>query len=99
MFTQNICLLLFLLLIGVVALFLILAGWTGMNVFRWRSEQRRESADARRTLFDTAGRPLPPFGRGLCEKCERADDRILHLPNGRRLCRACYDQENSPPSE
>lgn len=37
------------------------------------------------------GTPYPPAGRGICERCSGAFDKVYFLPGGERLCPACYD--------
>lgn len=91
MFAQNICLLIFLLIIAVVAIFVFIAAWTGANIFAWRSSQKKAQLDELRGKTDRFGNPLPPAGRGICEACQCVADDVLHLPDGRRLCQACYE--------
>lgn len=91
MFAQNICLLIFLLLIAIVGFALLIATWTGANLFVWRSAQKKAELQAQRAKNDPLGNPLPPATRGICESCQRFSENVLHLPEGRRLCRSCYD--------
>ena len=97
MFAQNICLLVFLLLIAIVAVFLLVATWTGANIFAWKSSQRKAELEAIRASTDRFGNPLPPASRGICETCMRVAEDILHLSNGRRSCRDCYDAAMTHP--
>jgi hypothetical protein len=91
MFAQNICLLIFLLTIAVVGLVLLIATWTGTRIALWKREQAQAEAQLRRKRLDADGNALPPAGRGICESCQRASDAVLHLSDGTRRCRACYD--------
>lgn len=91
MFAQNICLLIFLLTIAIVGLVLLIATWTGTKIVLWKRAQAQAEADVRRKRVDADGNPLPASGRGICESCQNVSDAVLHLPDGTRRCRACYD--------
>lgn len=91
MFGQNIYLLIA--VIFLLALFgvIVFAGWTALRaaLFTWR--QRREEEAVRAAKLDRDGRPLPPVAEGLCDRCQRAFNRVYHVPGGQRLCPTCYE--------
>lgn len=90
MFAQNICLLIFLLTIAVVGVVFLFAAWTGSRALAWKRQRARSEAEYRQSRFDSNGARLPDAGRGICEVCETASDEVLHLADGSRRCRACY---------
>lgn len=96
MFTQNICLLIFLLLgVAILGIF-ILSSWTGARVFLWQRSRRQAEEQRQRSQYSTTGRPLPPTGRGICERCSRVAEVVYHLADGRRLCGRCFDPDAEP---
>lgn len=56
----------------------------------WRLRQRRAYAQALAAKTQPNGEPYPPAGRGLCDRCGQAFDKVYHLRSGQRLCPACY---------
>ncbi len=91
MFGQNIYLLIA--VIFLLALFgvVVLAVWTAVRAMLFTRRQRREEAAARAAKLDHDGRPLPPASEGLCDRCQRAFNRVYHVPSGPRLCPMCYE--------
>lgn len=92
MFAQNIFLLIGILLALVLGLILLVASWTGFNI--WAFHRKRSAADReeRRKKFDRDGRPLPPRAAGICERCGKTGE-VFHLPEGGRLCPACFAED------
>jgi hypothetical protein len=90
-------------LLTVLLLFLAVAGvvavWTVIRIYRHRRrvEALRRAWVAERT--DAAGRPLPPFARGLCDSCHQAFEKVYYLPSGRRACPACYAALAAAPGD
>lgn len=89
MFSQNIRLLIGILLVLVVGGGLIIAAWTGLRVWFFRKRQDQSERDERRKKIGRDGRLLPPRAKGICQQCLKAGD-VFHLPDGRRLCPDCY---------
>lgn len=36
------------------------------------------------------GTPWPPAGRGMCDKCQKAFERVYQMPDSSRMCPTCY---------
>ena len=69
----------------------------GVLIFlTWRNRKRleRDQHLANRERFvethQADGTPFPPAARGLCDQCEKALEHVYHLPDGTRLCPACF---------
>ena len=56
---------------------------------RDKSAARAKEKD-RKEKFRPDGTAYPPFGRGFCDNCNGAFDKVYYLPSGMRLCPACY---------
>lgn len=95
MFGANIFLLIGLLVALATAVALILGLWTGVKVWFWRREVQKSQEQFRRERYAPDGTPLPRATRGICEACNAPRDDVLHLPDGRRLCRRHY-REGGP---
>ena len=82
----------------VVAVLALLAWATAVGVkwALWRIRLRRARQQALRRRLDAQGRPYPPAGRGMCDACRRAAERVYFLPDGRRLCEVCYAAATDP---
>lgn len=89
MFAQNIYLLIGILLALVLGLVLLIASWTGFNIWIFRRKQSDANSEERRKKFDRDGRPLPPRAAGICDRCSQAGE-VFHLPDGGRLCSDCF---------
>ncbi len=63
----------------------------------WRA--RVENAERQDYLLKHRpdGRAYPPFGRGLCDNCNQAFEKVYFLPSGTRLCPDCY--QKTPENE
>ncbi len=57
---------------------------------RWEKTVAAEVERVRLAKLRPDGEPWPPFGRGMCEACARAFDKVYYLADGRRLCEKCY---------
>ncbi|MDY7009374.1 MAG: hypothetical protein SVV80_01295 [Planctomycetota bacterium] len=64
----------------------------------WRMSKRRAERLAHMTRFRPDGLPYPPSGRGMCDVCEKAHEKVYHLPSGRRLCADCYESLEMTPA-
>ena len=95
-FGLNIHLLIGILLVLAIGLVVVIAVWTGVKVWLFRKKQEAAQHDERRRKFGRDGRPLPPRGPGLCEKCQKAGE-VFHLPDGRRLCESCFESDLPSP--
>ncbi|HUU42640.1 MAG TPA: hypothetical protein VMX57_02615 [Planctomycetota bacterium] len=83
------------LVMGVVAvlivLFLVFMVWRTA----WNARRRgRRAARGEREL--AAKRALPPVAPGVCGRCGGPFEAVYHLPDGRRLCPACYAVDIGP---
>ncbi|MFP4052868.1 MAG: hypothetical protein ACLFV7_03290 [Phycisphaerae bacterium] len=82
-----------LMLVPVLMVVGIVVGILLVTLVHWgiRGALRRHSiAAAKRAKRQPDGRPWPPHCRGLCDRCANPADRVYHMPEGRRLCHACY---------
>lgn len=86
MFGFNIWLIVGALLLLIVGLVLLVAGWTGVNIFFWRRGRRIADERMRADRVQSDGTPYPPFSRGICRECGRLVPKVYHLPDGQRLC-------------
>ncbi len=57
---------------------------------RWEKTVAAESERVRLAKLRPDGKPWPPVGRGMCEACASAFDKVYYLADGRRLCEKCY---------
>ncbi len=92
MFGANLYLLIGALICLAITLVLILVAWTATRAWLWKSRQRRSVEELARRRLDPDGNPYPPTGRGVCEICNRAYDRVYYLPTGQRRCAGCYQR-------
>lgn len=95
MFGANIFLLIGLLLVLAAAAALLLGLWTGAKVWFWRRDVQKAQKAFRRERYAPDGTPLPRATRGICEACNAPRDDVLHLPDGRRLCRRHHSESGS----
>jgi hypothetical protein len=96
-FIQNLCLLLFLIIGGIVTLVLIIATWTGIKlaIFLHRRRVAEEELREKRTWTDE--KPFLVDDQGICEGCGHVFNEIFVLRDARRLCAHCY--RKLPPHE
>lgn len=84
-------------IIGVIVFGAIgLALWVA---FKWLSHNRRVRLARKQAWRDrhrSDGTRLPPFGRGMCDRCGAAFEKVYYLPGGRRLCTDCFELEDVP---
>ena len=60
----------------------------------WSARRRRAARQAVAERFRPDGEPYPPGGRGMCDRCQAAHEKVYFLQTGRRLCEACYFAEH-----
>lgn len=89
----NLFLLIGLLLIALVVLILLLGGWVSIKAWLWQARRDRAQRQRQREKLRPDGQPYPPTGRGMCDRCARAFEKVYFLPTGRRLCPECYKIE------
>jgi hypothetical protein len=84
------------LVVGAIILIILGLTFTKMWIHRIRAHIAQKAAEAAK--LDPDGVPYPPAGRGLCDECQGAFERVFYLPSGRRICEACYEKSrrNSP---
>ena len=82
-----------LLFVAVLSLIIAIKWW------RFSHRQKRADAEARAAALRPDGLPYPPAGRGMCEACTRAFDKVYFMPNGRRLCPDCYHSSEMPQDQ
>ena len=90
MWGQSIYLLLGILLFLLITAVIVIVFWTGFRIWFSRLRQRRDDDRLHEMRHRSDGRPLPPIGEGMCDRCQGVFDAVYHLPSGRRLCRGCY---------
>jgi hypothetical protein len=78
------------LVFGVIILIILGLTFTKMWIHRIRAHSAQRAAEAAK--LDPDGVPYPPAGRGLCDECERAFERVFYLQSGRRICEDCYEK-------
>ncbi len=95
-----------LLLLGLLTLvpFFILAIIATITVLKFLATKRRNRKareELLKTKFRPDGIPFPSSGRGMCDRCQKAFDKVFFLPTGRRLCDKCYNllELNNPNDE
>lgn len=86
----NLALIIGAVILAVVVLLLIVAGWTGINIVSWNRRRRQGEIEYRARRVRPDGTPYPPAGRGLCDGCQQVHDPVYHLPDGQRFCPECY---------
>jgi len=91
-------------IIGAVVILAILflmavTAWTLLKVALWQAEVRRAQRQADKERLADDGQPYPPAGRGLCDVCGKAANKVYHLSSGRRMCDDCYQRIDQPVEE
>jgi hypothetical protein len=89
-FAQNIFLLIGLLFVAGVLVVLVFCLWTGAKVGFFVRRRRQAEREAAAAKIGPDGRPYPPAAEGLCDRCQRAFNRVYYVPDGPRLCAECY---------
>jgi hypothetical protein len=92
MFGANIWLLVGILLLGVVAIGVLIAAWTGVNIIVWKLRTRKAQTDYRRERFRPDGTPYPPSARGICERCKTVYPRVYYVESVGRLCPEHFEE-------
>jgi hypothetical protein len=82
----------------IVFVFLVLVLIALVRLLLARLALKRDLAHKHALATAPDGRPAPPYSRGLCSDCGRADDVVYFLQDGKPLCRKCY-QNRFQPSE
>ena len=90
MFGLNMYLIIGAVLLLAFLLVFALFGITALRALLWRRRQRRAEREQEALGRDADGRPLPPAGRGLCDRCGRVYDLVYYCPSGARRCPRCY---------
>jgi hypothetical protein len=96
-FAQNIYLLIGLVFVAGVLAVLVFVGWTAARTGLFVHRRREAEREAEAAKIGPDGRPYPPAAEGLCDRCQRAFNRVYYVPNGPRLCPACYAVEHPAP--
>ncbi len=91
MFVLNLSFLIGFLFVGTLLLILMIVAWAGVRAGWWHWLARRTAERERRQSRRADGSAYPPTGRGQCQACRSVSREIHYLPNGEKLCRACYD--------
>ena len=92
----SIVLLFFSIVLGFILLLLLIA--LIRMYFHSRATQASEQ-ETRRKKFQPDGQPYPPTGRGMCDSCQKAFEKVYYLPTGKRLCHACYESSRLPATD
>ena len=71
-----------------VVIFLV---WVAFKLLIWRAARKRAERKARKIRYRPDGQPYPPAGEGVCDRCERAHQKVYYMSSGRRLCPSCYE--------
>jgi len=65
--------------------------WIATKLLIWEVRRWRAQRQARRAKYRSDGTAYPPVSMGLCDRCERACEKVYHMPSGQRLCPDCYE--------
>jgi len=102
MFARNIYVLIggiFVLIIAAIVIVILIAR---IRVYFWRGSVKRAQRQDYKLKHRSDGQPFPPFGRGLCDSCQRLSEKVYFLPSGPRLCAHCYEElekaDNTSPT-
>jgi len=79
---------LFLLVVAGAVLLAVLIGCIRMLTRHMRNARAAEKDIQAKLRPD--GLPYPPSGRGMCDNCQKPEDKIYYMPSGKRLCAECY---------
>ncbi len=72
---------------------LYIAAMTTVRVLQEPRLRKRHQEKQRENKYRPDGKPYPPAAEGMCDVCERAFDKVYHLPTGRRTCQGCYNRQ------
>ncbi|MCK4625116.1 MAG: hypothetical protein KAV00_07395 [Phycisphaerae bacterium] len=72
-------------------LLLIISVTTLLKWRLWRNRKRRAERLAMKEKHRPDGLAYPPAGRAMCDACQKAHEKVYHMPSGRRLCADCYE--------
>jgi len=75
-----------------VAVILVIAIWTGINVAIWMIQRRRAEREFRIKHRRADGKPFPTFIEGVCSRCARGHRRVYFTASGEELCAPCYER-------
>ena len=78
-----------LMVVPILLAFFLFVTWAVVVAVRWqmwRYGRWQEKRRARAIKYRPDGLPYPPFGRGMCDRCQRAYDKVYFLEDHRRLC-------------
>lgn len=78
-------------LLVVFTLLLILVIVVSVRMWIRTVRLRRAKRLDQMEYLDDHGVPYPPAGRGMCNHCHGAFNKVHFLADGRRLCPECYD--------
>lgn len=77
-----------------IPVLLIIGAWTGIKIWLWRRAVRAEKKKDYQLKHRPDGRPYPPSGRGICDNCGQAVDKVYFMESNQRLCPACYSNSS-----
>ena len=77
---------------GGLMIALLIALVTLLRMWHRRQQLERDRQQRYRALHAPDSTPLPPLAEGICGRCGQAMPAVHHLPDGRRLCPACYHE-------
>jgi hypothetical protein len=97
-FMLNMMFLIGLLMAIGIALILLIASWTGIKMWIFRIRQQRGRLEAYDRTHFPDGRPRPPRGEGICQRCQGAFGDVYFLPSGEKFCARCYGVPDVPPT-
>jgi len=68
----------------------VIVGLLYLRILLRRGRIRRAVAEHYRRTHLSNGAPYPPSGRGVCQRCKLAKDKVYSLKSGTRLCHECF---------
>ncbi len=91
MFARNIRLLIGLLVCAVLGFGVLIFSWAGLRAALFNRKLKQTGTDRIRNQNHSDGIPTPPTAPGVCQRCDRACERVYHMSSGVRLCPTCYE--------
>ena len=67
----------------------------GISWARWNRKQKQAKREAHAMKYRPDGVPYPPTGRGMCDCCERASEKVYFMDDGTRACPECYESRDT----